>query len=196
MLAQEFPPASDPNKRDLDRFATTAAQKRGRALFFGSAKCSQCHGGSVLAGTTVSILGKPIGVNAAFNTGVVNQPINSAGVDNLPSEQGGLREFSTPQLFNVRNLGPFFHDASVATVEQAVEFYTSTAFNTSPAGVAIGGITMTAGMIADITAFLDSLSIPTISPNSLTTLNGAPAARSRPPRRCSSSTSTAIRSQA
>ena len=181
MLAQEFPPGSDPNKFNLDRFALTPQQQAGRTAFFGSvAKCSQCHGGPVLAQTTVDILGKGIGVNAAFNTGVVNQLINSAGVDNLPCEPSagfgvcGSREFSTPQLFNVRNLGPFFHDASVPTVEKAVEFYTSPAFNTSPAGVAVGGITMTAGMIADITAFLDSLSIPTIAPNSLTTLNGAP----------------------
>src|SRR5262249_1128709 len=44
MLAQEFPSGTDPNKFDLNRFATTESQRRGRALFFGAAKCSQCHG--------------------------------------------------------------------------------------------------------------------------------------------------------
>jgi hypothetical protein len=175
MLAQEFPSGSDPDKFNLDRFATTAAQIRGQTAFFGSAKCSQCHGGPVLATTTVNILGKGIGVNAAFNTGVVNQSINSPAGDNLPAELGGAREFSVPQLFNVKNLGPFFHDSSVATVRQAVEFYTSTTFNNSPAGLAIGGITLSAQDADDITAFLEALVVivpATISANSTTSLSG------------------------
>ncbi len=161
MLAGDFPPGNDPNKFDLDRFALTAQQQSGRTAFFGAAKCSQCHGGDVLAVTTVDILGKGIGVNAAFNTGVVNEPINGAGIDNLPCEPSvgmcGTREFSTPQLFNVKNLAPFFHDASAATLAEAIDFYNSPRFNNSPAGVAIGGIAITAGTIADIQAFLEGL---------------------------------------
>ena len=165
MLAQEVPSGTDPDRFNLDRFAITAAQIRGRTAFFGPAKCSQCHGGPVLAATTVNILGKGIGVNAAFNTGVVNQSINSPAGDNLPAEQGGAREFSVPQLFNVGNLGPYFHDASAATLRQAVEFYTSTTFNTSPAGAAIGGIAMSPQELDDIIAFLEALdSGPSISP--------------------------------
>jgi hypothetical protein len=173
MLAQEFPPGNDPNKFDLDRFATTDAQKRGRTAFFGSAKCSQCHGGTVLAFTTVSIQGKPAGLNASFNTGVVNQAINGPGEDNQPCEPSvgicGSREFSVPQLFNVKNLGPFFHDGSASTVHLAVAFYTSPAFSSSPAGVAIGGITMSPQTIDDITAFLNGLVVRpyTMSPTSV-----------------------------
>jgi cytochrome c peroxidase len=184
MLAQEVPSGTDPDKFNLDRFATTAAQIRGRTAFFGPAKCSECHGGPVLATTTVNILGKGIGVNAAFNTGVVNQSINSPAGDNLPAEQGGAREFSVPQLFNVGNLGPYFHDASAATLRQAVEFYTSTTFNTSPAGVAIGGIVMSPQDIDDIIAFLEGLDAspvvavndpPTIAPiQNHTTLEDVP----------------------
>ena len=43
---------------DLNRFATTTAQIAGRTLFFGSAKCSKCHSGTVLATTDGSISGK------------------------------------------------------------------------------------------------------------------------------------------
>lgn len=174
MLAQEFPAGTDPDKFNLDRFAITAAQQRGRDAFFGAAKCSQCHGGPVLAQTTVSILGKPIGITATFNTGVVNQSINSAGVDNLPCEPStesvgacGSREFSVRQLFNVANLGPFFHDASSATLRDAVLFYNSSFFNTSPAGVAVGGINTTAigpTTVDDITAFLEGLSFSPFAP--------------------------------
>lgn len=184
MLAQEFPAGSDPNKFDLNRFAITLAQQNGRKLFFGTAKCSQCHGGPVLAQTTVSIQGKPIGVNASFNTGVVNQLVNSSGVDNLPCEPSvgacGSREFNVPQLFNVMNLGPFFHDGSAPTLSKAVEFYTSPAFNNSPAGLAIGTTVLSFSEISDIVAFLESLVVsagpatPVVTARSLLALEDTP----------------------
>src|SRR5258708_4403387 len=71
---------------DLNRFATTTAQIAGRAAFFGSAKCSKCHSGTVLATTDGSISGKT--GNANFNTGVDAMPINVA-VDLLPTEASG-----------------------------------------------------------------------------------------------------------
>ena len=183
MFAQEFPPGNDPNKFDLNNFATTAAEQRGRDLFFGQAKCSQCHGGDVLAQTTVAILDQPIGMNGRFNTGVVNQPVNSVGVDNLPSEAGGSRKFSVPQLFNVKNLGPFFHDASAPTLRAAVEFYDSAIFNNSEAGLAISGISLTGispTAVDDITAFLQGLTFRTISANSATTVTGSTGGSASP----------------
>lgn len=174
MLAQEFPAGNSATKFDLDQFATTDAQRRGRTAFFGSAKCSQCHGGTVLAATTVSILGKAIGINAAFNTGVVNQAINGPDGDNnlgvsCEKQNGtgacGSREFSVPQLFNLKNLGPFFHDASSATVQQAVDFYNTTAFNNSPAGVTIGGISLSGQTSLDLAAFLNGLVTRTYTRN-------------------------------
>jgi hypothetical protein len=112
----------------------------------------------------VNIQGKGIGVNAAFDTGVMKQPINTVFIDNLPCEPAvgvcNTREFSTPQLFNVKNLGPWFHDASAATLKAAVEFYDSPAFNNSPAGTAIGGITIGGPDVDDVVAFLEGLSEP------------------------------------
>src|SRR6185436_13912996 len=100
----------------------------GRALFFGSAKCSFCHGGTVLATLTVPLLGQPIGVNGKFNTGVARQAINGAGVDNLPCEPAvrracSTRQFNAPSLFTLQNHAPFFHDVSAATLRDAVNFY-------------------------------------------------------------------------
>ncbi|HEX2123619.1 MAG TPA: IPT/TIG domain-containing protein [Thermoanaerobaculia bacterium] len=140
----------------LDRFATTAAQIAGRAAFFGStAKCSKCHSGTVLADTDGSIPGKP--GNANFNTGVDALAINFA-IDALPTEQSGLREFNTPALFNVKNHAPFFHNGAVATVRQAVEFYSTSAFLNSPGAAEIGGLTFTnLAEIDNIVAFLEGL---------------------------------------
>jgi len=142
---------------DLNRFATTAAQIAGRALFFGSTKCSKCHSGTVLAATDGTISGKT--GNANFNTGVDALPINT-GIDLLPTEAFGMREFNTPALFNVKNHAPFFHNGAVATVHQAVEFYSTSAFQNSPAAAQIGGLTF--GSVADIdniAAFLEGLTV-------------------------------------
>src|SRR5258708_25804208 len=94
MRSLDFPAGTDPNKFNLNRFVLTAAQRRGFNAFFGAAKCSFCHSSTILANSST------------FNTGVVNQTINSAGVDNLPCEPStpcGTRAFSVRQLFNIAN---------------------------------------------------------------------------------------------
>lgn len=163
-LAQEFPAGSDPNKFNLDRFVTTPAAQRGRILFFGSARCVFCHGGPVLAQTTVSLLGKGVNVNASFNTGVGAQPINAPAVDNLPCEPAGgpcnTREFSVPSLMNIRNLAPFFHDNSAPTLRDAIQFYSSAQFALSPAGRVVGPIVVLGQQLDDLVAFLEAVSAP------------------------------------
>jgi cytochrome c peroxidase len=143
----------------LERFVTTTAQRRGSDLFFGQAKCFNCHNGPVLAEATAALGGG----NRNFNTGVVNQLINlenrpeNPGGGAFPSEAHGLREFNTPPLIGIRRTVPFFHDHSAATLQDAVAFYDSGAFNASPAAALVGGIQLTAGQIDDLTAFLESL---------------------------------------
>jgi cytochrome c peroxidase len=161
MRAQEFPAGTDPNKFNLNRFLVTAPQQRGLAAF-NAAKCAFCHAGTALGGTSFS--------GALFNTGVVNQTINSAGADNLPCEPStacGTRAFSIRQLFNVANLGPFFHDASAATLQDVVTFYNSAFFNNSPGAAFVGGINTTQiGPTAadDIVAFLEAISFSPFAP--------------------------------
>jgi hypothetical protein len=157
MRAQEFPAGTDPNKFDLNQFVKTAAQQRG-ANAFGAAKCSVCHNGTVLSDSGI------------FNTGVANQTINSAGVDDLPCEPSaacGSRAFSVRQLFNIANLGPFFHDGSAATLRDAVAFYSSSFFNTSPGAGISGPINVPAigpTALDDIVAFLEGISFSPFTP--------------------------------
>jgi hypothetical protein len=158
MLAQEFPAGTDPNKFNLNRFVITAAQQRGRDAFFGAAKCNFCHNGPVF---TDSLF---------FNTGVVNQTINSAGMDNLPCEPStacGTREFGVRQLFNIANLGPFFHDDSAATLKDVLAFYNSSFFNSSPGQLFSGPINTSAispTAADDIVAFLEGISFSPFAP--------------------------------
>ena len=154
MLAQQFPPGDDPNKFDLARFATTAAQRKGREDFqvFG---CESCHGGPTLSRTTVSIQGKPVDTNASFDTGSFDP--------SLPCEPDpgvapcGSREFSTPQLFNLPSLGPYFHDGSAQTLAEAVGFYRSAAFGTSPASRTFIADGLSILPTAEIVRFLEGL---------------------------------------
>jgi hypothetical protein len=158
MRSLDFPAGTDPNKFNLNRFVITAAQQRGFAAFFGGAKCNFCHSSTILANSST------------FNTGVVNQTINTAAVDNLPCEPStacGTRAFSARQLFNIANLGPFFHDGSAATLKDVLAFYNSSFFNTSPGGAFAGGInTFSLGPTTtdDIIAFLEGISFSPFAP--------------------------------
>ncbi|HYH46405.1 MAG TPA: hypothetical protein VEG34_12040, partial [Thermoanaerobaculia bacterium] len=118
---------------ELSRFVSTVAQRRGSDLFFGNAKCFNCHTGAVLADATPALGGG----NRNFNTGVGNLRINlenrpeNPGGGALPREIGGSREFNTPPLIGVAETAPFFHDSSVATLREAVAFYDSPEFAAS-----------------------------------------------------------------
>lgn len=161
LLAQEYPPGDDPGKFDLSRFATTARQRQGREEFVGFG-CEACHGGPVLAETTISVQSKDAGINAAFDTGIrdTTLPCEPATTAIGPC---GSREFSTPQLFNLPGLGPFFHGGTVFTVKQAVDFYSSAQFGTSPPNIEF--IATGVGVVATdaITAFLEGLVVRTYS---------------------------------
>ena len=159
MRAQEFPAGTDPNKFNLNRFVVTAAQQRGLNAFLGQAKCSFCHASTVL------------GLSATFNTGVVNQTINSAAMDNLPCEPVspcGSRAFNVRQLFNIANLGPFFHDGSAATLKDVLAFYNSSNFANSPGSQFFSGPINTPAISPtatdDIIAFLEAISFSPFAP--------------------------------
>ena len=159
MRSLDFPSGTDPNKFNVNNFVVTAPQQRGFNAFFGAAKCSFCHGSNILNSS------------ATFNTGVVNQTINSAGVDNLPCEPVspcGSRAFSVRQLFNIANLGPFFHDGSAATLKDVLAFYNSSNFANSPGSTGFSGPINTNAISPtatdDIIAFMEGISFSPFAP--------------------------------
>jgi cytochrome c peroxidase len=157
----------------LDRYVTTAAQRRGRALFFGTeGKCSQCHAGPALATSDGSLPNTRAGRNDNFDTGVANLE----GNEGLPTEPPGLpphgsnRRFNTPTLLGVRLTAPYFHNNSAVTLREAVEFYASAAFSNSPAGQLTGPIPAAAdhAQTDDLVAFLEALvALPVTFPRRL-----------------------------
>jgi len=103
-------------------------------------KCSACHSN---AGANVSA-----GANFNFDTGVENLPdapgevvtgaVGDPDLADVRPDDGfgnpGNGTFNTPPVIEAADTGPFFHNNSIETIEGAVEFYTSEAFDNSPAG--------------------------------------------------------------
>lgn len=110
--------------------------------------------------------------NANFNTNVEQLPSQPAdlvipaqknpadggfGIGTPPPGVFGIGDgtFNTPVLVEAADTGPFFHSNVVNTIEEAVNFYNSTQFNTAPGfGAQIGGINLEATEVAAVGAFL------------------------------------------
>jgi hypothetical protein len=148
---------------DLDQLLYTPSQQRGRDLFFGAAKCHLCHNGPALGGGGFIGAG-PFEGQTQFDIGIANLPVNTEPPPECPEcgplgirEAGGQRAFDISPLFGIAKTAPFFHDNSRENLRRAVDFYDSPFFQTSPGGIAVGGLRMTPQQITDVTAFLAAL---------------------------------------
>ena len=150
---------------------TDAGAEAGRVKFL-SVGCNGCH---TNAGANA---GFGDGGNRNFNTGV--ESARNAALAAFPKDGGFLTSpanadgsfgngtFNVPPLIEAADTGPFFHTAvtisgasahntDVArTIEEAIAFYDSPAFNNSPAGK-VGPIDLTATDIDNIGRFLRGL---------------------------------------
>ncbi|HEY3222013.1 MAG TPA: cytochrome c peroxidase [Gemmatimonadales bacterium] len=166
-----------------DNNAMALEAKRGGVLFFGQARCSQCHNGPFLGGrdfanTAVPQLGPGMGLSVPLDKGRAE----------LFDFQFYQFAFRVPPLRNVELTAPYFHDGSFATLEAVVKHYNDVTTSlrtfdpsTLPAGVrdsyhgdaaTIDGILatldprvqaplhLTDAQIADLVAFLKSLTDP------------------------------------
>lgn len=105
-------------------------------------KCNRCH---FNGGSNVSVGNE----NRNFDVGVGQLPHHPASLidpGSLPVDGGfgkgrsssggfGSDRFNTPVVVEAADTGPFFHDNAIQTIEEAVDFYNSAAFNNSPAGL-------------------------------------------------------------
>ncbi len=132
----------------------------------GAGKCFFCH---LNAGASDFFFP---GQNANFNTNVEQLPSQPADLV-LPAQlnpaDGGFGQgtpppgvfgigngsFNTPVLVEAADTPPFFHNNSITTIEGAVDFYNSEAFNNAPGfGAVVGGIRLEATEVEAVAAFL------------------------------------------
>ena len=142
---------------------TNAGAQAGKLKFVtAEARCNGCHanaGANVAAGT-----------NNNFNTGVESVFNPARTIENFPFDGGfgtanrdcdgngtndcfGDGTFNSTPLVEAADTGPFFHNNTSETIEDAITFFTTAAFANSPAG---GGnaIPLTVTEIDNIGAFL------------------------------------------
>ena len=121
--------------------------RRGQKIFNDSTagKCFICHFNAGAQGDP-AIFGRKAG-NLNFDTGVeyiADQPRNWTD-ERVPFDDGfgvpGDGTFNTPSLVEAADSGPYFHNNAFETIEAAVAFYSSVAFNTSMAGQLIAAET-------------------------------------------------------
>jgi hypothetical protein len=148
-----------------------ARAEAGRSKFL-AVGCNACHSN---AGANAAFGG---GGNRNFNTGVESS--RNPALAAFPHDGGflaapanldgsfGNGTFNTPPLIEAADTGPFFHTAvsitgasahntdTATTIEEAIAFYDSPAFNNSPSG-RVGPIDLTADEIDNIGRFLRGL---------------------------------------
>src|SRR5215216_2665331 len=142
--------------------------KRGQEIFTDGnvGKCFFCH---FNAGASDFFFSQQ---NANFNTNVEQLPDQPADLIQPPQPNppdGGFGRgapppgvfgigngsFNTPVLVEAADTGAFFHNNSIDTIEGAVDFYNSAAFNNPPGfGAQIGGIRLEATQVVAVAAFL------------------------------------------
>jgi hypothetical protein len=159
------------NELDLTTVRLTdAGAEAGRTLFL-TVGCNGCHGN---AGANASFGG---GGNRNFNTGVESARnaalagfSHDGGFGKTVQADGSLGDgtFNAPPLIEAADTGPFFHTAVTITgtenhdtafaqtIEEAVAFYDTAAFNTSPSGLAVP-IELDGDQIDNIGRFLRTL---------------------------------------
>jgi cytochrome c peroxidase len=91
-----------------DDAALTDAEKAGGKLFVQTG-CTACHMGSTLGGQIYQKLGL-----------VKDYPTDDLGRFEVTKNEADKKFFKVPSLRNVAKTGPYFHDGSVKTLEEAV----------------------------------------------------------------------------
>lgn len=115
--------------------ALDATERRGLGTFL-AVGCNSCHTGPALGGALYRKLGF-----------VVPYETKDSGRESVTGEVADRHVFKVPSLRNVAKTAPYFHDGSIATLEEVVEIM----------GAHQIGIQLENVQIADIIAFLGSL---------------------------------------
>jgi cytochrome c peroxidase len=130
-----------------DNDALEPAEKQGLAAFIG-AGCAACHNGAPVGGQMY----RKFGIQSPY-WGMTKSVEVDKGRFDVTHNEADLYVFKVPPLRNVRMTAPYFHDGSVARLDEAVRIMASVQL----------GRTLSDSQVAEILIFLDALTgtIPT-----------------------------------
>ena len=135
-----------------DKGTASDAAKRGFEVFSGKGQCAACHYGELYADGNYHQIG--IGFDAEGKV---------VGAEDMgrakPSKDETMKyKFRTPTLRNVSKTAPYFHDGSVASLEQAVKYMAGGGNPKAPGNdPLLQDRKLTDAEVKDVVAFLESL---------------------------------------
>jgi len=101
-----------------DDAALTAQEKRGALLFFGEARCVQCHNGPFLGGQSFANAGVP-----QLGPGVGRAAPLDHGFGEVTGQEFYRFAFRVAPLRNVELTAPYMHNGAFATLDAVLDHY-------------------------------------------------------------------------
>ncbi len=154
--------------------AMSDAALRGSQLFVGKARCIECHGGTLFTDQSYHNTGVP--QNPDFESdplrqitlrfqhrsrGVTEELYRSAdrdlGLYYTTKQEVDKGKFRTPPLREVGQTGPYMHNGVFETLTEVVEFYNDGGGQNPNLDPLVRPLGLTTNEVADIVAFLDSI---------------------------------------
>jgi cytochrome c peroxidase len=138
-----------------DKAALSDEQQRGLDVFLGKAQCAVCHAPPHFSTAMVTEGG------VYFNTGIGTTGKAEADVDvgrrKVTNADGDWAAFKPPSLRNVAKSAPYFHDGSVAKLEDAVKLMATGGIDNKNKTVLLADRKLSAAEMSDLIAFLRGL---------------------------------------
>jgi cytochrome c peroxidase len=138
-----------------DKKALTDRQKEGLGLFLGKAGCTACHTPPHFSSTYMLEEG------TYFNTGTGVQGKPEAEVDvgrmQVSERETDWASFKVPSLRNVSKSAPYFHNGSVAKLEEVVRFMSSGGYANKNKSALLLDRKLSDGEVEALVAFLGAL---------------------------------------
>ena len=132
-----------------DTHALSAAAQRGWEIFRGKAACGTCHAGALFSDLLYHNVG--IGLDR-------NPP--DPGRFKVTKHESARSAFKTPTLRDIARSAPYFHDGSVATLEEAVDLMASGGIDNPHLDPLLRDRQLTDAEKSDLVEFLKGLTCP------------------------------------
>ena len=147
-----------------DRAAMSESALRGLVLFENRAGCAKCHSTTLETGRATFSDGRfhDTGVSTREEAAAIVVGKDGTAKPDLGRQETMFlkkhgRKFKTPTLRDVATHAPYMHDASFATLTDVVRYYSQGGTPHDGLDPAIKKLDLTDGEVADLVAFLESL---------------------------------------
>jgi cytochrome c peroxidase len=135
--------------------ALTEEQKAGWGVFMGKGQCAVCHTPPLFS----SAMGVPNGIyyNVGIGTAGKAKEEVDPGRAKVTGNDADWAAFKVPSLRNVAKSAPYFHDGSVATLEEAVKLMATGGIDNPNKTALMEDRGLTEAELASLVAFLGAL---------------------------------------